>query len=320
MIEGSHSVGGSMMKGKTYIITAGCTYLDIDAYACMAAMSELLNLCGLNAVAYSTAECNYSIRKSLTEEGRILRTLPDDFSLSRSKIIIVDVSDPGFLEKNIPLENVIAVYDHHVGFEKFWEDRIGNSSHISFIGAAATLIFRELKNAGLQYEMSKNTAQLLATAILDNTLNLTSANTTEEDKLVFSELCERFQLDQQWCAEYFLEVQESIEADLQSAVLGDVKTVRNNEILPSKLGQLAVWNGERILSYLPQIRSWFNERFDEWMINIIDIQNNCCYFVCEDAKYKQKIESLFNVHFDASIARTTAMYLRKEIIQKTIRI
>ena len=36
---------------KDYIITAGSTYLDIDAYACMVALAELLSLQGKGAVA-----------------------------------------------------------------------------------------------------------------------------------------------------------------------------------------------------------------------------------------------------------------------------
>ena len=37
------------------VITAGSSYLDIDAYACMVAMSELLNWQGIKAIAYSDA-------------------------------------------------------------------------------------------------------------------------------------------------------------------------------------------------------------------------------------------------------------------------
>lgn len=307
------------IKCEKYIITAGLSYLDIDAYACMVAMAELLSLQGKETVAYSPAHCNYSICKSLTKEGQITRTLTRDSSFENSKIIIVDVSDPNFLEEDISIGNVIAVYDHHVGFEKYWEERIGDNVYIEFIGAAATLVFREWKKAGLQDKMSRETAQLLIAAILDNTLNLTSANTTDEDRKVFAELCDTYNIDEKWCSDYFLEVQKNIEEGLKSAMLGDVKFVRDNEILPSKIGQLAVWNVKSIISNLSMICGWFNELFDKWMINIIDIKNNCSYFVCEDAEYRQKIEKVFGVEFNVNIAKTKTAYLRKEIIKETIR-
>ena len=71
-----------MLKFDAYnspkIITAGSTYLDIDAYACMVGLSELLQLRGENVIAYSTAPCNYSVCKSLIEDGQVFKELPSD--------------------------------------------------------------------------------------------------------------------------------------------------------------------------------------------------------------------------------------------------
>ena len=163
------------------VLTAGSTYLDIDAYACMAARAELLRLQGVDALAYSKAPCNYSVCQSLIEEGQIVRALPSDFNGDNAKYIIVEVSDPDFLKGSVPLDKVIEIYDHHVGFEEYWTSHIGDGMHIEFIGAAATLIYREWKSVGLQDKMAHSTVLLLIAAILDNTLNLTSANTTKED-------------------------------------------------------------------------------------------------------------------------------------------
>ena len=305
-------------KFEKYIITAGFSYLDIDAYACMIAMAELLRMQGQDAIAYSSAHTNYSVCNSLIKkEQHIVQVLPVKYSNQKTNFVIVDVSDPEFLEKNISPDDVTAVYDHHVGFERYWKDRIGDGSHIEFIGAAATLIFQEWKRAGLQDKMSRDTAELLIAAILDNTLNLRSSNTTDEDRIAFNELCSTYNIDSEWCSRYFWEVQKNIEADLKGALLGDVKLVRDNEILPSKIGQLAVWDAERILGKLPMISCWFNDRFDEWMINIIDIRNGCCYFVCEDGYHMRRIERVFGGQFDDNILKTKALYLRKEIIKKT---
>ena len=300
------------------IITAGSTYLDIDAYACMVAMAELLKLQGVNGVAYSKAHCNYSVCDLVMEEGQIVRELPSSISEEDAKYIIVDVSDSEFLKNSVPLNQVIEIYDHHVGFEQYWQERIGENAHIEFIGAAATLIYREWKKSGLESKMTSGTAKLLIAAILDNTLNLTSSVTTQEDIDTFHEICTRENIGKEWCASYFSEVQDGIEADLKNALFGDVKSIHDNQVLPSHIGQVAIWNVASILGRIDEIRRWFNGRYDSWMLNIIDIQHGCNYFVCDSTEHQEKIEKVFDVHFETAIAKTPVSYLRKEIMKKAV--
>lgn len=309
-----------MMQNMNFIniLTAGSTYLDIDAYACMVAMGELLCLNGEKAIAYSNAPCNYSVCKMLMEKDQILRELPSDFDDEATRYIIVDVSDPEFLKDSVPLDKVSEVYDHHVGFEEYWKDCIGEGAHIEFIGAAATLIYREWKKAGLTQKMQNATARLLIAAILDNTLNLTSSNTTEEDKEAFRALCAHAGVGDEFRAAYFSEVQENVEADLKNAIFSDIKTVHDNVILPPRVAQLCIWDTKRIFTKLPEIRDWFARTNDAWMINVIDLAQNCSFFVCDDEHYQKKIESVFDVHFEYGVAKTAIPYLRKQIIKNTL--
>ena len=303
------------MNCTSLIVTAGSNYLDIDAYACMVSLAELLRLQGVEAVAWSNAEYNYSICSSLAEDDQILRKLPSPEWETDGRYIIVDVSDPEYLGKTIPVENVVAVYDHHVGFEDYWKCRIGDNARIEFIGAAATLIYREWKKAGLQEKMSRSSALLLIAAILDNTLNLTASNTTQEDRDTFHALCAYANIDANWCADYFSQVQARVEADLCNALRNDTKTLRENPVLPPKVAQLCVWDAASILHRLPEIRYWFD---GVWMLNIIDLQRRCSWFVCDDALYQQKIGSCFGLCFENGVAQTAVPYLRKEIIKKTL--
>ena len=303
------------MEKQNYIITAGSTYLDIDAYACAVSLAELMKLQGKKAIAYSKAPCNYSVCKSLVAEGQIQSELPQGFA-DDAKYIIVDVSDCDFLKDSVPLERVVEIYDHHVGFEEYWESRIGKGSHIEFIGCAATLIYREWKKCGLLDKMLRSTALLMIAAILDNTLNLKSSNTTEEDKQVFYELCLKENVGQEWCEAYFSEVQRSVVADIENALFNDIKTVNNNSVLPKKVAQLCVWDSNGIMERLPEIRKLFSEYSNEWMINIIDLKQNCCFFVCDNAHYQKQVEKVFQIAFEAGVAKTDKLYLRKEIYKK----
>lgn len=302
---------------STIIITAGPTYLDIDAYACCVAMAELLRLKDENAIAYSSAPCNYSVCNSLVTEGQIFKSLPSGVQAEKAKYIIVDVSDPEFLKSSVPLDKVVEIYDHHVGFEDYWKCRIGNKAHIEFIGAAATLIYREWQSADLQDKMSRETALLLLAAILDNTLNLTSANTTEEDRTVFRALCVHAGVDEEFRALYFSEVQKSLEANLKNAIFGDIKTIRYNPILPPRMAQLCLWDADSVLAKIDEIRGWFEAQEDSFMINIIDLHRNCSYFLCDDGKYQRLLSQCFGVSFISGIAKASTAYLRKEMIKKT---
>lgn len=301
-----------------YIITAGSSYLDIDAYACLVAMAELMRLKGIEAVAHSTAPYNYSVCPSLKKQGQVERNLPSKFNTDKAKYIIVDVSDPEFLKKSVPLDRVAEVYDHHVGFEDYWTSRIGSSAHIEFIGAAATLVYREWKKAELQEKMPRQTALLLVAAILDNTLNLTSSNTTKEDAEAFCSLCAHAGIGDEFRAKYFSEVQESVETNLKNAFFGDIKTIRDNPVLPPRVAQLCVWNADGVIARIDELRSWLAPLSEAWLINIIDLSRNCSYFVCDDEQTQRKIEPVFNVIFEGEIARTEKPYLRKQIIKKTI--
>ena len=306
------AIKGQIME-KQIIITAGSTYLDIDAYACAVAMAELLRLLGEKAIAYSVSPYNYSICDFLIKKGQIAHELPE----GNAEFIIVDVSDPDYIKDSVPLDKVIAVYDHHVGFEEYWENKIGGGAHIEFIGAAATLIWREWKKAGLCDRISADIAKLLIAAILDNTLNLTAKNTTNEDIETFHELCQIAEINDNWRGVYFSAVQKSVEADLKNALFNDIKTVKDNPVLPYKVGQLCVWDTESVLARLDEIREWFGES-KSWMVNIIDIKARCSYFLCDEKGYQQKLEKLFNIHFENGVAKTKVSYLRKEIIKKTI--
>ncbi|MBE5867335.1 MAG: DHH family protein [Lachnospiraceae bacterium] len=303
---------------QNIIITAGSTYLDIDAYACSVAMAELLQLQGIPAIAYSAAPCNYSVCEFLIEKGQILTSLQSQYQAETAKYIVVDVSDPEYMKENVPLSQVVEIYDHHVGFEAYWTSRIGEQAHIEFIGAAATLIYREWKRAGLQDQMTRATALLLIAAILDNTLNLTSSNTTAEDRIAFHELCQKANVDHKWCVTYFSQVQENVEADLKNALFNDIKTLRGNAILPPRIAQLCVWDARGILERLPEIRRWFADKDDSWMINIIDLRQHCSYFVCDDHDYQKGMEKIFHIQFQSGVAKSPVSYLRKEIIKKTL--
>lgn len=303
------------MSSSPLIVTAGSSYLDIDAYACAIALAELLQRMGKRALPYSRAALNYSVCPSLIREKDVWRDLPLDFRETSPAYILVDVSDPAYICDSVPTERILAVFDHHVGFEEYWKERLGEEAHIEFIGAAATLIYEEWVAHGLLGQMSRDTAELLVAAILDNTLNLTSSNTTERDREAFRVLYSHAALSPEWRGGYFEEVQRGVEADLKNALRGDIKTLQDPRGLPARIAQLCVWDTHRILKRLPELREWLDGE-GSWMLNLIDLQRNQSCFVCDDPAAQKRLETLFGVSFEEGVARTAAPYLRKQLIQK----
>ena len=90
--------------------------------------------------------------------------------------------------------------------------------------------------------------------------------------------------------------------------------------LPPLVAQLCVWDAASVLERLTEIRNWFRELPDSWMINIIELKHQRNHFVCDDAQYQKKIASVFQIHFADGVAVTERTYLRKELIKKTINI
>lgn len=177
------------------IITSGASYLDIDAYACCIAYAELLNLQGIPARAVSSAKPNTSVSKTVLDWGRAFQThepsLTDEF-------ILVDVSDYHHFDPLVVLDQVVEVIDHHPGYENYWAKKLGSAADIRPIGAAATQVFQRWQISDLLAKISEQSAALLATAILDNTLNFTSQMTTAADIDAYAELAFRAKLATDW--------------------------------------------------------------------------------------------------------------------------
>lgn len=295
------------------IVTAGSSYLDIDAYACCVALKELFLLQGIDAIAYSPADCNYSVPRSMINVASLTPNLPSDIDPKTSHYVIADVSDPDYLDSGVPLQQIVAVYDHHSGFETYWSDKLGENAVIEFVGSAATLVYREWRKSSLQGKIKRSTALMLIAAILDNTLNLLSSNTTKEDVRALDELCKAANVDENWREAYFAEVQQNIESNLKKTIFGDIKHVHSS-ILPEQVAQICIWNADSIIGKLPKIGELFGDS-DDWMINLIDIRQRCSYFVCPNENRREGLESVFGVHFETDVAKASKMYLRKELLK-----
>lgn len=301
------------------IVTAGASYLDIDAYAGIIAYAELLNLQNINARAVSTAPLNESIPPSLREWkvafSNAYAASPDD------TFTLVDTSSPQFIDNFVELERVDEVIDHHPGYEEYWQDLIGKNADIELVGAACTQVYERWEKAGMLHEISKESAGLLMGGILDNTLNFGAKITTARDRKAYDELAKRAGLPEDWPTQYFGEIQKTISADPVRAVKNDTKQVDEfvSRISPLTVGQLAVWDARSLLAdYQDALITSFDADTSEWFVNIISISEGKSYLICANPKLQTWVAELLGVQFEGDLAIADRMWLRKEMVKRDI--
>lgn len=295
------------------IITSGASYLDIDAYACCIAYAELLNLQGTPARAVSSAQPNASVSKTvLAWRGG----LGDYSPKTNDQFILVDVSDYHHFDPIVVLDQVVEVIDHHPGYESYWAQKLGAAADIQAIGAAATQIFQRWQTAGLLSQISVQSAALLATAILDNTLNFTGQMTTAADIDAYGELAPRGKLSIDWPQQYFLECQASIEADLAGALAADMKRMKPESKLPHVFAQMTVWDADALLQkHQPMINRWMAEQGEDGLLNVIGIRDQKSCLLAPADVSQQKLNQLLPLDWQAGMAVLKPSILRKELLK-----
>lgn len=300
------------------LITSGARYLDIDAYACAIAYAELLELQGEKALAFSTAPLNESISPTVRSWNGPLHR---DYNPSENDtFVLVDVSEPDHIDTAVNLERVVEVIDHHLGYEKYWQDRIGDELHIEFIGAACTLVYERWVVSGLLDKMSILSARLLVCGILDNTLNFGAKVTTPRDITAYNQLLLQADLPENWTAQYFSECQETIFRDVTSAIQNDTKTVSFRSFeQPISFGQLVVWDAKQILSdYQSQIKATLSAMGPYWFLNLVSVSEQKSYFITENDEIQTWLNNLLGLEFVGSVATADRLWLRKEVIKQDI--
>ena len=294
------------------LVTSGCGFIDIDAYAGMTAYAHLLNLKGLPAKAVTTSTLNESITPSLL----VLDVKLDKYEKSDDdEYVIVDVSNKDYLDEMVDASKVVEVIDHHPGCEEYWKSILHEKARIESIGAVDTLIFEEYEKEDLVSSITKDMATLLIAGILENTLNLKAKITTQRDINAYNQLSKIANLPDNFAEKYFLECQKSIEQDLEKAIENDIKR-RIFDIVPGVLGQLTLWSKDFILDNKDVLYKTIDKLGEAWMFNLISIKDGKSYIFANDEKYKRNLENLFNKQFEGDMMELDEFWLRKEILKK----
>ena len=202
-------------------ITAGNKYMDIDAYASCLAYAKLLNSMGAKAIAVNTSNSiNKSVPKSFFNMDYKFSNINKDYK----KFIVLDVCNPTMISQEVLDGNIIEVVDHHPYYEyiDYWKNRNTNLI-LDEIGSVCTIIYEKIKQSNKIDILDTDLCKLLIAGILDNTLNLNAAITSERDINAVNELIDIGKIDKTFINKYFIECQESYKTNIIKSIEDDLK-------------------------------------------------------------------------------------------------
>lgn len=231
----------------------------------------------------------------------------------------MDVSEPEHFPLYIPQENIVEIYDHHFGFEEYWKNKIGVNSKIEPVGACATLIWEEYCKRGNKKNISSLSANLLALAIVSNTLNFKATITKERDRQALASLENFITLERNWIANYFNEQTKDILSNIKTAINGDKKIQKiPNLSITVVIGQLELWEaGQFITDHQKEIKKILSDCGEElWFMSCPSISEGINYFYTNNLKIKDLLTSKLEAKFDGDIGKTPRLWMRKEILQR----
>ncbi|MBU1110356.1 DHH family phosphoesterase [Patescibacteria group bacterium] len=299
---------------ENIVITSGNAYTEIDTLASALAYKELLSKEERNSTVVLVGHPNQSITEKIKSWGLPYTTTPPR---GDANIVVVDVSEPDHIAEFVIQGKIVEIYDHHAGFENYWENRLGNKAKIEIIGACATLIWEEYKNRGFAKDISTLTANLLSTAIISNSLNFNASVTDKRDRQAYNELAKYTDLPENWLTIYYQDQEKGIYIDPKTAIINDTKVQQVNN-LELVIGQLELWDSKKFLSkYLEEAKSalkCFGK--PNWFLTSPSISEGKNYLYTEDEKVKQLLIKTINAKFDNNHGETNELWLRKEILRE----
>lgn len=302
------------MVKNVKIVTSGNSYIDIDAYAGCIAYAHLLNLLGQKAKAVSTAVLNESITNKLQKLNIKLQS--HTFN-QNDEYILIDISNKKYFDKIVKEDKITCIIDHHIGFENYWKNKIGNNANIQFIGSVCTIIFELYEKHHLENKIGKDIAYLLVAAILDNTLNLKANITTPRDIRAYNKLLELYNISNEFYKEYFFDCQKNIENNLKKAILNDTKFQDINNSIPKVFSQLTIYDKSNIIKEKEFIFKLLYNLNVDYALNLICLKEGKSYILTDSQEAQNKFKRLFHKKFINSIMDLESLWLRKEIIKKS---
>jgi inorganic pyrophosphatase/manganese-dependent inorganic pyrophosphatase len=296
------------------IITGGEKYTDIDLLVCAVAYKELMDLEGIESQIVLRGELNESVPNSLKEKVKdfeIRNTFPKEYN----DVVILDVSSPDYISSGINEDEIVEIYDHHFGYEEYWNSKKNVYSKIEPVGSCTTLIFEEYLKRG--HEMSQLVVDLFYLTTIVHTLNLQSSVTSQRDIQALDFLKNRTSLTEDSIEKYFTEVEKDIVKNPIKSMTNDTKIM---EIGGKRIGiiQLEFWNAkEFLITNYECIKKMLHDMdTDIAFYTSPSIEEGFNYILARDEESVDILNCILDCNEANGYLMTEKLFLRKEIVKK----
>lgn len=234
---------------------------------------------------------------------------------AESQVVILDTTDPSQLPENLEEWEILAIYDHHkLGGLKTSSPL---TAIIDIVGCTATLVWEKIKKEGL--DLPKDMAGLLVSAILSDTLNLTSPTSTDRDKKAVEELEKIAQIDreshvkEQFAAKSSLEgmsIEEVVNSDAKVFEMGDKRV---------KIGVFETVDTTKPLAKTEEIKKFMQdekqkEGYDYFFYFAVDIMKKFSVPIIISDQEKSVLEKAYNQKVDEGIKLEGIVSRKKQMV------
>ena len=293
------------------VLITSYTNPDVDGVSCAFAYAELLQKQGQDAIAgiFGTPHPEAQFVLDKFNIGKIVNA---ELLLEKySNIIFVDASDLNALPTQIRPEQIVEIIDHRKlnETEKFFNAK----TQIELVGSCATLIAEKFYQQ--KVAISKESAVLLYSAIVSNTINFKSNITTDRDKTMAEWLKIQIVLPENYIEAMF-QHKSNFTKPIKEAVLGDMKILTTDKYKVC-IGQLEIVAVENFINNnLDEIKKALVEikqekSADYIYLSCIDLDLAKNFFVTVDENSEKLLENSINISFQDSVAHTDNIIMRK---------
>jgi len=291
------------------------TYInpDLDGFSAAIAYAEFLNKTGRLAQARFSGDYQLEVKFTAKKFG-INLPVPLENHNDFEQIVLVDVSDLKRLDKNIDLQKVVEIIDHHQVNDLA---AFPNAKFlIETIGTSATLVAEKIIKSGI--DISNNTVRLLCGALMYHTFNFQNSDVNQRDRNVFQWLKTKCDFPESFFREISLAKSDLAGEKLGQAIENDLKQFEfaDKKIVIAQLeivdGDVLMRNREQeIIDKLAELKNKLKSDFI--FLIIIDLEKLVDFFVCGETETRDLLEAVSGVEFKNNIAVSKKVILRKQM-------
>lgn len=285
---------------------------DLDGSACAYGYTEFLRKSNRQAIAgvFGTPDLESQF---VFETFDIPRpSAGDELVEEVDGIVIVDASDMRGLSDKIDPAKVVEVIDHRKvnDVHAFPNAKV----QIEMVGAAATLIAEKFQTEGIF--MSPESAALLFSAIVSNTVNFKAGVTTDRDSRMADWCLEHFSLPENYVSEMF-SAKSQLDRPLEEVLMFATFDLHGQKV---GVAQLEIINVDRFietnLSKIERILSDVKkaQNMDMVLLTCIDVEKAFNVLVACDEHTRSSLEKAVGVKFHQTVAKRPGVLMRKEIV------